>query len=388
MPRNGWIFLALLCVVSTSALAAEMAPRTYDLGPDGKWVPIEEPPQPTTSPTGEVVANPELDEIEQLLNGRRARAARAPILRWIKANPLATDRDRGLFLLAEMYNQTGDKLRAFYHLDELMDYYPESRLFYPALEKQYAIADSYLRGYKRRFLGMPILSARDEGVEILFRIQERAPGSPIAERSLLRTADHYYDTSQFDLASDAYFAYARSYPRSPEVPRVRLRQAFASLAQFRGLRFDATPVIDAKAQLEDIQAEYPELAQRENVADVLERIDGILAARVAQTADFYRRTNEPQAAAYNWRYLIENYPDTAEAAKARGQLERVPSWALEIPTPTGGRAAEEQQFRTPAGPTDVRTAEPAEPAVRPQADTPAGTERPAPSVDTPRDPAQ
>jgi hypothetical protein len=92
------------------------------------------------------------------------------------------------------------------------------------------------------------------------------------------------------------------------VPRVRLRQAFASLAQFRGLRFDATPVIDAKAQLEDVQAEYPELARQENVGDVLERIDGILAARVAQTADFYRRTNEPQAAVYNWRYIVENYP--------------------------------------------------------------------------------
>src|SRR4029450_237069 len=102
--------------------------------------------------------------------------------------------------------------------------------------------------------------------------------------------------------------------------RVRLRSAFASLAQFRGLRFDATPVIDAKAQLEDIQAEYPEMAERENVKDVLERIDGILAARVAQTADFYRRTNQPRAAAYNLRYLIDNYPDSPEAPKAQQQL--------------------------------------------------------------------
>ena len=351
MPRTGRIFLVILTPMLLGA-----APKTWERDASGEWRQVEDVAatgeagaEPTTQ-SSDVIQNAELDEIEQLLAGRRSRAAKARIIPWIKANPTAADRDRGLFLLAEAYNQTGDKIRAFYHLDELMDYYPESRLFYPALEKQFGIADRFLSGYKRRFLGIPFLTTDDEGVEILFRIQERAPGSPIAERSLLRTADHYYDASQFDLASDAYAAYARSYPRSPEVPRARLRQAFASLAQFRGLRFDATPVIDAKAQLEDIQAEYPEMAERENVADVLERIEGILAARVATTADFYKRTNEPRAEAYTLRYLVENFPDTDEAPRARDQLAKLPPNALEMPGPVGGRANEEEQFRT-QGPT-------------------------------------
>ena len=81
---------------------------------------------------------------------------------------------------------------------------------------------------------------------MLYRIQERSPGSPLAERALLRTADYYYNTGQFELASDAYAAYVRSYPRSPNVPRVRLRRAFASYAQFRGTKFDATSLLDAR----------------------------------------------------------------------------------------------------------------------------------------------
>jgi outer membrane assembly lipoprotein YfiO len=358
MPRSGWIFLTFLGVAlsiqpAIRAAGAALAPKTYELGADNKFHQVEEPTSTgSTASNGspapaDAIENPTLDEIEQMLAQKKASRAKKPVVAWIKANPAAPDRDRGLFLLSEMYNQSGDKLRAFYHLDELLDLYPGSRLFYPALEKQYSIADEFMRGYRRRFLGIPILTAEDEGIEIMFRIQERAPGSPIAERSLLRTADYYYDDSQFDLASDAYGAYARSYPRSPDVPRARLRQAYSSLAQFRGLKFDATPVINAKAQLEDIQAEYPEMAKRENVADVLERIDGILAARVAQTADFYRRTHQPRAAAYNLRYLIENYPDTTEAEKARKQLEKLPAWALEMPTPTGGRAAEEEKLRTP-----------------------------------------
>jgi outer membrane assembly lipoprotein YfiO len=385
MPRTGWVFLAILVVISPVAKAADMvalAPTTWERGADGKWQQAGEP-APAAAPADQVVRNDTLDRVEALLAARKPKAARKPIIDWAKANPTAPDRDRGLFLLSEMYSQSGDKVRAFYHLDELMDFYPESRLFQPSLEKQFGIAERFLSGYKRRFLRIPLFTGEDEGIEILYRIQERAPGSPIAERALLRTADYYYDDSQFDLAALAYSSYARTYPRSPEVPRVRLRQAFSSLAQFRGLRFDATPVIDAKAQLEDIQAEYPELAQRENVADVLERIDGILAARVAQTADFYRRTNQPRAAAYNWRYLVDNFPETVEADRAQRQLERAPAWALELPAPVGGRAVEEEQLRTPspAAPAPTGTAtDPLKPAAAD--DTKTGDTIP-PSIDTP-----
>jgi outer membrane assembly lipoprotein YfiO len=374
MPRTGGTLLILLSMTSL-APAAEMvalAPKTWERGDDAKWREVEEPAAPQVQ--GDPVANSELDRIERLLADGKARQAKKPLINWIKAHTDAPDRDRGLFLLAEMYDQTGDKIRAFYHLDELMDYYPGSRLFFPSLEKQFGIADRFFKGFKRKFLGIPFLSADDEAVEILFRIQERAPGSPIAERALLRTADYYYDSSQFDLSGDAYGKYVERYPRSPDVPRVRLRQAFSSLAQFRGLRFDATPVIDAKTQLQDIQAEYPEMSAEENVADVLERIEGILAARVAQTADFYRRTNEPQAAVYTWRHLIENFPETPDAARARQQLDRAPKWALDFPMPTG-RASEDEQLRTPA-------AQP--PALRDPANVPNATS-PPPSTETPAD---
>jgi outer membrane assembly lipoprotein YfiO len=394
MPGNGWakrgatiLFIAVGTTVTTTSPAPAannaLAPTTWERGADGQWHQVaapaagdkqaarqtsDDPPvaesraEPTSRASAKAGAtatttttttttnttttarrdvssadnaphDPELDAIEQLLANKHRRTAKPRIIDWIKANTASPERDRGLFLLAEMYDQVGDKIRAFYHLDELMDFYPESRLFQPSLEKQFAIADSFLKGYRRRFLGMPILTGEDEAIEMLFRIQERAPGSPIAERSLLRTADYYYDHGDYDFAVDAYAAYAKTYPRSPDTPGVRLRQAFASLAQFRGKRFDPTPAIDAKAQLQDIQAEYPELAKREGVAEVLVKIDELLAARIAQTADFYRRTNQPRAQAYNLRYLIDNYPSTEAAAKAKTTLEKMPQWALDLPAP-------------------------------------------------------
>ena len=98
-----------------------------------------------------------------------------------------------------------------------------------------------------------------------------------------------------------------------------------NLAQFRGLKFDPTPVIDARTQLLDLSAQYPEVAEAENIQSLLERIDATFARKMFVTADFYRRTKEPRAAAFVYQTLINTYPDSPEAGRAQGMLRRLPS---------------------------------------------------------------
>jgi outer membrane assembly lipoprotein YfiO len=350
-----WIVCALCSAAAAQTATQTTAPATAPTtapttGPSqtwtytgpGSWTEVKGAPSTT-----QAVENRTLDRVDRLLATRRHGPAHKLVLAWLKKNRRAPDRDRGVFLLAEAYYQYGDRFRAFFHLDELLDLHPESRLFYPALEKQYHIADKFLRGYKRRVLGMPILGAEEEAIDMLFRIQERAPGSPLAERALLRTADYYYDRGSYDLAADAYAAYARAYPRSPVVPRVKLRQAFASVAQFRGRYYDATPLIDARAQLEALQTLYPEMAQQEGVPAVLARIDQSMADKLYWTAGFYRRTNEPRAAVYTYRYLVSRYPASSQAGLARRRLEQMPQWALADPAPSAGKEGEEQILSEP-----------------------------------------
>jgi outer membrane protein assembly factor BamD (BamD/ComL family) len=290
-------------------------------------------PLPATQPATPLQSSRALDRSETLLDKHHWQAAHDLIVPWLKVHPKAPDRDRGLFLLARVYYQNGDRVRAFYHLDELMDDFPESRLFFPALQLQYDIAVAYLDGFNDTFLGLPVISMTDEAIEMLYRIQERSPGSPLAERALKRTADYYFNSSQFDLARDAYGAFVRGYPRSPQVPQVRLREAFASLAEFRGSRFDATSLIDARAQFREIEAQYPDLAADANVAGWIDRIDFDLAHKAYITADFYMRTNHPRGAVYLYRYLIETYPNSHEADLSRRALATMPPSALVDPPP-------------------------------------------------------
>jgi len=325
---------------------ASAEPKTYEYGGGGKWTPAQSQPIST-----QPVVNPVLDQAERLLAAGNVSDAKKQIVDWIKVNPKALDRDRAIFLLAEADFRLYDRIKAFYQFDELLDTYPDSRLFGAALYRQYEIADAFLKGYKRKLLGLsilPILGAEDEAIDMMFRIQERSPGSPLAEKCLLRTADYYYSTAQFDLASDAYAAFMRSYSRSSEIPRVRLRRAFSSYAQFHGVKFDATPLVDARAQFEDLKTHYPDLAAENNIQKFIDGINETLARKMLVTADFYRRTGEPRASAYTLRQLINTYPTVKEAEQAKVELAKLPPSALRQPPPISIRPSEPPKSGPPA----------------------------------------
>lgn len=320
---------ALLC--ATAALA-QTAPSTQpqttiELRNGQYWEPVA---NPTTAPTSDET----LDRAERLVANGNNSGARKILVVWIHRQPTSPLRDRALYLLGLANYQYGDRIQSFYNFDELLDKYPDSKYFYPSLEKQYAIADAFLNGYKRRLLYIPMLGAQDEAIEMLFRIQERSPGSPLAEKALKRTADYYYTNADYDLAVDAYQAFIDRYKRSPEIPQARVKKAFAELAQFHGTRFDPTPVINARTSLEELAVDYPDLAKQENVSAVVDRIDAALARKVYQNAHFYLRTHQPGAAAYNFKYLIKNYPTSAEAERAKVDLAQLPEAARATTAPT------------------------------------------------------
>ena len=328
MPQ-GVLSALLIVLITPLAFGQQQQPKTWEYAGRGQWAQTTPAKPATTQPN---TPAPQLNDAQNLLDRGKYKQAFQTAVDWVVAHKDHPQRDRGLFIIAQALYGYGDRIKAYYYLDELLDEYPDSDYYYRALEGQYKIADQYLRGYKRRFLRVPTFHAYDEAIEMLYRIQNRSPGSPLAERSLLRTADFYFADRQYDFAADTYAAYLRSYPRSPNASHARLRQAFSSYAQFRGPKFDATPVIDAREQLRSVIALDPKLAAEENIPSLLAQIDRDLAKKLYYTADFYRRTRAPEGAVYTYRYLARAYPDVPESALAREALKTMPQWAL-VQTP-------------------------------------------------------
>lgn len=317
------VLTASTALAASAGVTLAQAPentRTWELTPDGRWQQTIAPASP-----GAIEADPALDRIREMLGNRRYDAAFEASVQWLRSNTESPLRDQGLFLAAQSLFGAGDRLKAFYYCDELLDTYPDSPLWYPAVELQFQIADSFLNGWRRTFIGIPLAGWTDEGIEMMFRIQQRAPGSVLAERALMRTADFYYDDEQFDLSADAYGAFAARYPRSPEAIKARLRQAFSNYAQFTGVRFDPTPAINARAQLAALIAEYPDVAEQQRLPALVESIDRSLARKLMVKADYYRRTGKPESAAFLLSAVVMRYPNLAEADDARAQLANLPA---------------------------------------------------------------
>ncbi|HQY87840.1 MAG TPA: outer membrane protein assembly factor BamD, partial [Tepidisphaeraceae bacterium] len=294
----------------------------WSLMPDGTWQQVSE----SVAPIGrqaEAPKDPELAAIDSLIERREFSAASKRSVRWLEQNPNSELRDRALLLTALALNGRGNGIKAFYYCDELMDLHPDSLLFVDAMQLQFDIADAYLRGRKDRFLMLPILNQKESALDMLIRIQQRAPASPIAERSLLRTATYYWDDGQFDLAADAYGFYSQRFARSPYAPDAKLREGLSNLAQFVGPLYDPRPVINGRAQLSEMIVEHPDLAKENDLQGKLVWADRQLARKLYLEADFYRRTHKPESAKHLCKRLIELYPNLPEAEDATKLLARL-----------------------------------------------------------------
>ena len=334
-----------MTTLTICCLLALGAPQEWEYGPDG-WREVDRPAAADPAPLAEQLPAdrgdgerpqdadaaveveagdflPAFDDIRADLDAGRGKRAFKKSVRWLQANPAQEGYDQALFLAARGLFVYGNRVKSFFYLDQLLDEYPSSPLWNDAIALQYQIADEYLDGYKDRFLGLPIQPADADGIEMLFRIRERVPLSPLGERALLRTGDYYYGNEEYDLAALVYGTYLDRFGRSPQAPRVKLRQAYSNLLQFEGPRYDPTPIIDARTQLLELKQDAPALAEEAGADDLLVDIDRQLAAKRLATGRYYLRVGEPTAAALEYQAAANEFPATTEGQTAAGRLREM-----------------------------------------------------------------
>ena len=287
------------------------APPGWELR-EGSWVPVVQPGAGT--PEAQVAGM-----IEDLHSGRTKdviKNAKA----WIKANKTHPLVPQVLLLQGDAEVARGNKYRALYSYEDILNNYPTSDLYGPVLQKEYDIADAFLKGYKRKFLGIRFLPVREDAVELLDRIQDRQRGSPLAEQAGMRAADYFYETGQFQEALDSYNDFLKRYPYSQYVRKAEVRRAEASLGNFHGVRFDLTPLLDARERLVAIQQIFPQTAESLQVPALEDRIYQMEGRKELEIARYYWRAGRKHAAGYYYKRVIQNWPDTQYALDARKEL--------------------------------------------------------------------
>jgi len=312
MPTLNRILTAAVLVAALSAASASAAPAGWELR-NGTWVPLVAPGNGT--PEAQVA-----QMINDLKAGENPAAVLDAVKTWIANNTKNPLMPQVLLLQADAEILRGNKYAALYPLEDLLNNYPTSELYNAALEREYTLADAFLNGYKRKFLGLRILPTADDALELLDRIQDRQRGSAIAEQAGIRAADYYYTNGMFQEAVDSYTDFLKRYPYSQFVRKAEIRRAEASLGSFRGLLYDFTPLYDARERIANIADEFPQSAQELQARAIDDRIYQLEGQKDLEIARYYYRAGRKHAAGYYYRRVIANWPDTAFAQEARKEL--------------------------------------------------------------------
>ncbi len=221
----------------------------------------------------------------------------------------------------------GDALFAQqYFYESLFDYEIVARDYYgtkaevTANEREFEVATMFAHGTKRLFWGMRITDATDVAEELFMRIQERLPRSELAEKSAMELADLYYRRKQMDLANKMYLIFVDNYPRSSRINKAIARLIYTRLATYRGPAFNDAGLLDARKELIQLQSTNPQLATEVNSSALITRIDESLGQKLLRTAQWYLKVNNPIAAEYTIRKLIQQHEHTAASIEALEHL--------------------------------------------------------------------
>jgi outer membrane protein assembly factor BamD (BamD/ComL family) len=207
-----------------------------------------------------------------------------------------------------------NEFKALFDLEDVARRYPDSPAFTTALERELDVANLYLNGLRRRVWGIRIESGVDISEEIIVRINERLPGSRLAEQALMNLADYYYRQRDLKMAATAYECFTILFPRSELRQKAMERRIYATIAQFRGPEYDAKGLVEARYQIQQFRDQFPREAQAAGLSDaLLARLDESAAAQMLTVAKWYLKRKDDPSGRLTLTRLIQKHPATGAA---------------------------------------------------------------------------
>lgn len=356
------------------------------LDADGKWVPVTTEVDPASDEGVISRARKQLAE-------NRPKGALALLDSWLKRNATQDKPETAEALLrrGDAKLAMKDEYEALYDYERVIKEYPGTPQFVTAVERELEIGLMYLNGLKKKQWGLRIDNAERIGEELLIRVQERVPGSQLAQRAAIELANYYFKQRDLRMAAEAYDIFLANFPTSEYRQLAMQRRIFANIGRYKGPRYDASGLIEAQYLVRDFAARYPKQAEQIGMTDALiSRLDESAAEQMFETAKWYYTKDDPVSAKYTLAKLMRKHPDTVAARKSQAIFE-AKKWPLPKPIviPKDDDASDEPvkipEASADGAETDIKQG-PTEPApTRPAA--PATTPTPRPAAPVPAIPA-
>jgi outer membrane protein assembly factor BamD (BamD/ComL family) len=277
--------------------------------------------------------------------------------------------ERAIFMKAESEYEQGLYKDARDSYEEFRKAYPGSRLVPQAMQRLFAISDTWLEDARRdvrrgrpstvhRFLNFepdrkPLFDLDGHAIETLKYVRENDPNGPLADDSLMMSAGYFFTMGDYRETENATDQLIHSYPHSEHQPQAYLLNAEAKIQAYKGANYDGKKLEEARRTLRAAAAQFPsELeSERQRIFRELEEIRQEQAKAQFEVAEWYRRMGDLKpkeseklyrAARLYYNYVQKSFPATKWADRAAERLAELPATRPtndQVATETGNKSS-------------------------------------------------
>ncbi len=206
--------------------------------------------------------------------------------------------------------------------DNYLKLFPQSEYLSQVIQRKFEIGFMYLDGKNRTLFGLPILPAIDWGMNTIRHTLENHPYAEPSEIYHLKLADTLFRKKKFEDARLEYEVFLKTYPKSQAAAHALLSQGLCRLKEYLGPNYDQDPLLQSEQIFDKFLFRFPQSPLLDQARQLQLKTISRLAERDYATACFYLETNRPKAANVYFTNVIQEYPGTPWAEKARARLNQ------------------------------------------------------------------
>ncbi len=228
-----------------------------------------------------------------------------------------------LFNSARMYEKQGKLEKAFHDYQTIVERYPRSEHFEPALEAEYTIAKAYLDGRRVDVYGVPTIPSMAKAEEMFKKIVTNGPFSKIAPLAQYGIGQALEKSGSITSSVTAYQQVVDRYPNSEVAADAMYQIGYVYLQASRATGYDETAAVRAQEAFEDFLVKYPNSHKVPQAQDNLKTLQGRKSNDAFNIARFYDKQHNYKAAYVYYNEVLQQQPDSQQATRAKTRMDQI-----------------------------------------------------------------
>ncbi|HOJ33224.1 MAG TPA: outer membrane protein assembly factor BamD [Candidatus Hydrogenedentes bacterium] len=241
--------------------------------------------------------------------------------------------DENQFLRGEIRMAQGDYKDAAKEFQQVITGYPDTDRFQDVIKKQYEIGDLlFEKGQKRLKRGWWIPFRKrpfSAAIEVYRMVIDNQPFTEAAAEAQYKVGLCHFTLKEYVEAAYEYRRVVEEYGNSEWVDEAAYGLAECYYAASRPPEYDQSPSLLAITAIDDFKRRFPSDERLQTLEPKRTEMRERVAQQRLKTAQFYEKRRKFDAARICYEVVVEQFPETTAAEKAK-------TWLTEHPKPVSG----------------------------------------------------